>query len=285
MHIITGGTGHVGSAVAEALISKGEQITIVSRSSQDAKAWIDKGATVAVADVYDVAAIHEIFKTGDTVFLLNPPADPRTDTDKQELKTATALAEALKYSEVKKVVVASTLGAQPGERLGDLNTLHHLEQLVSKLSYPYNIIRSAYYMSNWDAALKTIPENGQLISFYPADFKFPMVAPKDIGELAAKLLIDDNSQKIYSIQGPELYSASDVAAAFAKALKKEVQVKVVPKEQWIDTYKSLGFSDEAAESYFRMTEISLEGGFEMPDHFHKGSTTLQQYVDGLVNSN
>jgi hypothetical protein len=64
-----------------------------------------------------------------------------------------------------------------------------------------------------------------------------------------------------------------------------VEVKVIPKDQWRETFKSMGFSKEAAESYSHMTEISLNE-FEKPTNsktdFIKGKTTIQDYVASLV---
>ena len=284
MHIITGGTGRVGSALAEALLKNGEQVTIISRSSRHAKDWICKGAQFSVVDVYDTAALHEIFKTGKSIFILNPPADPMTNTPVQERKTAASLVEALKYSDAEKVVVESTLGAQPGESIGDFGVLYELEQGVEKLPYPYSIIRPTYYMSNWAESLPSVKQQGELMSFYPADLKMPMVAPKDIGELAARLMVEPNTPKINSIVGPAMYSANDVAEAFSKTLGKNVKVKVVPIDQWKATYRSIGFSEEGAESYTNMTEISLNAFEKTTDTtgFIKGKITLQEYVGDLI---
>jgi uncharacterized protein YbjT (DUF2867 family) len=284
MHIITGGTGRVGSALAEALLRKGEKVTIISRSSKSAKEWMSKGAQIAVADIYDTFTLHEIFKKGKSIFILNPPADPMTDTPLQERKTAGSLVEALKNSNAEKVVVESTLGAQPGYNIGDFGVLYELEQNVAKLSYPYSIIRPAYYMSNWVEQLPAIKENGELISFFPVDLKFPMVAPPDIGELAAHLMMTNNTSNINSIHGPELYSPRDVAEAFSKALGKKVNVKVIPRDQWKAAYMAMGFSEQGAESYTNMTEISLSA-FEKPTDttgYIKGKIALQEYINRLI---
>lgn len=284
MHIITGGTGHVGSALAEALLKKGEKVTIISRSSNSAREWVNKGAHIAVADIYDTAALHEIFKKEKSIFILNPPADPMTDTPLQERKTATSLVEALKNLHPEKVVVESTLGAQPGYNIGDFGVLYELEQNVAALSYPYSIIRPAYYMSNWAEQLPAIKEKGELISFFPADLKFPMVAPTDIGELAAHLMTENKTPDINAIHGPELYSPRDVAEAFSKVIGKKVEVKVISKEQWKTTFMSLGFSEQGAVSYTNMTEIALRD-FEKPTDttgYIKGKTTLQEYINKLT---
>jgi uncharacterized protein YbjT (DUF2867 family) len=284
MHIITGGTGHVGSALAHTLLEKDEMVTIISRSSESAKEWMSKGAQIAVADIYDTEALHEIFKRGKSIFILNPPADPMTDTSVQERKTVASMIEALKYSGAKKLVVESTLGARKGDNIGDFGVLYELEKGIEKLSYPYSIIRPAYYMSNWDEQLPSIKKNGELISFFPTDLKFPQVAPKDIGSLAARLMVEANTPKINPIHGPKSYSAEEVAESFSKTLGKKIKVKVVPKAQWKETYKSIGFSEESAKSYSNMTEISLKE-FENPGDttgYIKGKTTLEEYIETLV---
>jgi uncharacterized protein YbjT (DUF2867 family) len=284
MHIITGGTGRVGSALAEALLRKGEKVTIISRSSKSAKEWMSKGAQIAVADIYNTAALHEIFKKGKSIFILNPPADPMTDTPVQERKTVASLVEALKYSSAEKVVVESTLGAQPGFNIGDFGVLYELEQNVATLSYPYSIIRPGYYMSNWAEQLPAIKQNGELTSFFPVDLKFPMVAPLDIGELAAHLMMGKKTPHINCIHGPEFYSARDVAEAFSKSLDKKVEVKVIPKDQWKATYRSLGFSEQGAESYTNMTAVSLSEFEKTIDTtgYIKGKITLQEYISSLI---
>lgn len=281
MNIISGGTGQIGSALANALLKSGEAVTIISRSSRSAADWQAKGAKFAVADIYDTEGLHRIFQTGKNIFVLNPPADPLTDTDLQERKTVASLVEALKGTQAEKIVVASTLGARPGSRIGDLNTLYELEQGIGALGYPYQIIRSAYYMSNWASSLPIIKETGELMSFFPKALKIPMVAPQDIGGLAAKLMITRNGPELNAIVGPELYSPQDVADAFSNALGQKVSVKVIPEQQWTDAFKSAGFSDEAAASYAAMTEIAANH-IEVPKNAVRGEITLEQYIDDLL---
>jgi uncharacterized protein YbjT (DUF2867 family) len=284
MNIITGGTGQVGSALANTLLKKGEKVTITSRTSARAKEWLDKGANFAVADVYDTAALQEIFKTGKSIFILNPPADPLTNIDVQERKTVHSLLKALENLEIQKVVVQSTLGAQKGHNIGDLGVLYELEKGIEKLPYSYSIIRPAYYMSNWAMSLPTVKETNKLMSFYPADLKIPMVAPSDIGDLAAILMTVKNTPKLNSIEGPEMYSANDVAQAFSDSLGEKIEVNVIPRNHWKETYRSMGFSEETAQSYSNMTEISLnyfKSSIESTDHL-KGKITIQEYINNLM---
>lgn len=185
MHIVLGGTGHVGSALAETLLARGEPVAIVTRDAANAASWRQKGAEVAEADVLDTPALRHVLRSGRRAFLLNPPADPAGDIDAEERRTVAAILAALDGSGLEKVVAESTYGAQPGEGIGDLGTLHALEQGLAAQRIPATIQRAAYYMSNWDAQLESAREEGRIMSFFPADFALPMVSPRDLGEAAA----------------------------------------------------------------------------------------------------
>ncbi|WP_322789917.1 NAD(P)H-binding protein [Cupriavidus gilardii] len=123
MYVIMGGTGHVGSATAEALLARGQAVTIVTRSAARAAKWCDKGADIVEADVEDVASLRAAFRRGRRAFLLNPPGDTSKDTDAIERHTVANIVAALQGSGLEKVVAESTGGAQPGERIGDLSVL------------------------------------------------------------------------------------------------------------------------------------------------------------------
>lgn len=160
MHIVVGGTGHVGSAVARTLLDEGEAVTIVTRSPEKASPWRQRGAEVVLADVQDVTSMHEVFRRGTRAFLLNPPADISSDTDREERRTVRCLLEALEGSGLEKVVAESTMGAQPGEECGDLNVLYELEVGLRDQPIPASIIRAAYYYSNWDTMVGPVTKDG-----------------------------------------------------------------------------------------------------------------------------
>jgi uncharacterized protein YbjT (DUF2867 family) len=285
MHIILGGTGHVGSAVATALLAHGEPVTIVTRNDSRAAEWRGRGAQVAIADAHDVASLRRVFRQGRRLFLLNPPADPSTDTDVEERKTVAAMVAALEGSGLEKIVAQSTYGAQAGERCGDLTTLYDLEQSLRAQSIPVSIVRAAYYMSNWDFSLETAEKEGVVQTLFPADFKLPMVAPQDLGRVAARLLVEPVERLgLHYVEGPERYTPADVAKAFADVLSRSVQVVTVPRADWKETFKSMGFSEPAAESYARMTAATVDGQAEMPDRPERGQVSLTGYIAELAKS-
>lgn len=282
MHIILGGTGHVGSATAMALLKRGKAVTIVTRHRDHGAALERAGATIAVADVHDVSALRAILRTGQRALLLNPPADFKIDTDLEERRTAAAIVSALDGSGLEKVVAASTYGAKAGERYGDLNTLFELEEGLRAQPIPFSINRAAYYYTNWDAQAQSVRERGVLQSFFPADFPLPMVSPEDLGDAAARRLTEPVSAGgIHYVEGPERYSPQDVANAYAAVLNRPVEVEVIPRSQWEAAYRALGFSEPAAYSYARMTAASLDDGFIAATQAERGKITLKQHVAGV----
>jgi uncharacterized protein YbjT (DUF2867 family) len=283
MYVIMGGTGHVGSAVAQALLDRGEAVTIITRDASRAGAWREKGAEIAEANVEDVASLRAAFQRGRRAFLLNPSADTSADTDTIERRTVARILSALEGSGLQKVVAESTGGAQPGERIGDLSVLWELEEGLRRQSIPAAINRAAYYMSNWDGLLDAVRSVGRLPTMYDPDLAIPMAAPRDLGEIAARRLVSPlDDVGIRYVEGPRRYSSADVARAFSQALGRPVELDVTPRDKWKEAYRSLGFSEAAADSYARMAAVSVDSGFEMPGDALRGSTTLEAYIRGLV---
>jgi len=283
MHIILGGTGHVGSALAETLLERGEAVTVVSRNASVRQAWERKGAQFALVDVHDVDALRRLLRRGRRLFLLNPPAAPATDTDAVEKANLRAILAALEGSGLEKIVAESTYGAQDRDRSGDLGILYAMEQALRAQPIPFSVIRAAYYMSNWDESLSSAREHGKVLSFYPADFRLPMVAPRDLGRVAADLITEPvENTGMHHVEGPRPYSPADVADAFARALGREVEVEVVPRAQWVATYRTLGFSEAAAKSYADMTAVTLDEDYPIPGEPVRGQIDLDAYIQDLV---
>lgn len=282
-YVIMGGTGHVGSATAEALLARGEAVTIVTRDAGRAGAWRAKGAAVAEADVEDPASLRAALRLGRRAFLLNPPADTSTDVDAVERRTVANILAALEGSGLEKVVAQSTAGARPGERLGDLGVLWELEEGLRRQSIPSAVNRAGYYMSNWDGLLEAVRGTGRLPTMFPVDLALPMVAPSDLGRAAADRLVSPlDDVGVRYVEGPRHYSPRDAANAFAAALGRPVDVDVTPREGWKRAYLDLGFSDAAADSFAGMTAAVVDGGVDSREDAVRGETTLDSYVRDLV---
>ncbi|MCO6439558.1 MAG: NmrA family NAD(P)-binding protein [Nitrococcus mobilis] len=283
MHTVLGGTGQVGSATARALLDVGEDVTVVTREADHGADLKAAGAQIVVADIRDVHALREVFRTGKRAFLLNPPADPSTDTDAEERANVAAIIAALDRSGLEKVVAQSTYGAFEGERCGDLTVLHELERELRAQPIPAAINRGTYYMSNWVGMADAVRESGTLPSFFPADLALPMVAPDDLGQVAAlRLMTPVSDIGVQHVEGPERYTAGDVAQAYAAAFGRTVEVEVIPAEALEEAFRQFGFSEKAAESYACMTRRVIDGGTDMADEPVRTQTSLDAFISSAV---
>ncbi|MBB3464593.1 NmrA family NAD(P)-binding protein [Rhizobium sp. BK377] len=283
MYVILGASGHIGSVVIDALQASSEKVIAVVHSAQKAAAIKHGGVEPVIADVADTGQLRSILQKGRRAFLLNPPGDIKGDTNAEEMKTARSIAAALDGSGLEKLVVASTYGALDGAGIGDLSVLYEFERLVKASGIPTAVNRGAYYFTNLDMLLQSVRETGRLLTPFPADMKMPMVSPRDLGEAAVARLkspVDDIG--IDYVEGPERYSFADVANAFSSLLGRPVTIETIAREKFEEYYLGLGFSWAAARCYAKMTEVTIDTGFEMPGRPHRGGTTLDKHLEALL---
>src|ERR1700750_2226362 len=77
MYAITGITGQVGGALADALLASNEPVRAVVRDAAKGASWAARGCEVALADMLDTNALARAFEGTRGVFILMPPVfDP-----------------------------------------------------------------------------------------------------------------------------------------------------------------------------------------------------------------
>jgi uncharacterized protein YbjT (DUF2867 family) len=283
MFAITGISGQVGGAVARALIAKGKRVRAVVRNADKGAAWACQGCQVAVADLDDAAALKKAFAGVEGVFFLLPPVfDPSPDFDEAR-RVIAAVREALDAVRPAKVVSLSTIGAQALQP--NLLQQHRLqEESLGTLPLPITFLRAAWFMENaaWDVA--PARTTGVIPSFlHPLDKPVPMVATADIGRVAAELLLETwQGKRIVELEGARV-SPNDVAAAFSRALDREVRMDRVPRATWEALFRSQGMKNPAPRAQmldgFNEGWIAFEGDASTR---RKGSVSLDTVIQALV---
>jgi uncharacterized protein YbjT (DUF2867 family) len=138
-------------------------------------------------------------------------------------------------------------------------------------------------MSNWVGMLEGIRDTRSLPSFFPADLTIPMVSPGDLGEAAARRLVEPVSDvDLRYVEGPERYTPRDVADALGEALGAKIDLNVIPLEAWEATFVQFGFSPAAAKTYACMTGAVVNGEPATPADPERGRTTLREYIGEVV---
>jgi uncharacterized protein YbjT (DUF2867 family) len=140
-------------------------------------------------------------------------------------------------------------------------------------------------MQNWARSLRPAMATGVLASLHhPLDKRFPTVSAPDVGLIAADLLAAAEAPpRILHAEGPQRYTALDVAAALAGPLGRPVQAVALPRGQWEPALAAGGLS----EGYVRLItdlydahnagRIEVEGG-----EIRRGTTPLAEVLASLV---
>lgn len=284
MFAITGITGKVGGALAEALLAEGLPVRAVLREASKAAGWRARGCEVAIAAMDDEAALASAFAGAAGVFVLPPPEFDPVPGFPEARGVVEAVRGALMAARPDKLVCLSTIGADaPHENLLSLRTL--MEQALAGLGLPVTFLRPGWFMENalWD--VPAARGEGVLRSFLqPADRPFAMVAAADVGRTAALLLREEwAGLRIVELEGPARVSPNDIAGAFAAALGRPVRVESVPRAQWEAIFRAQGARHP--EPRIRMLDGFNEGWIDFREGGRtalKGTTPLAEVIAGLI---
>lgn len=285
MFAVVGATGNTGSVVVETLLSRKQPVKVVVRSSEKAAGWKAKGAEVAVASLDDVSALTKAFEGTKGVYLLVPPnygaeawlADQRGRMDRA--------AEVLRKSGVEHVVFLSSVGGHIAGATGPIRAASYGEHALEAVGKNITILRPGYFMENWVLVIGAAKAEGVLPTFIAPQVKIPMTSTKDIGRIGAEHLIaGGRGKQIVELAGPTEYSPEEVASALGQILGKTVTVQAAPLSAIVPTFKSFGFSDEAAKLFEEMYSAFCKGsiGYEHPAKLVRGTVTLYEALRRMV---
>src|SRR5258708_15278281 len=250
MFVVLGASGNTGKVVASTLLAQGEAVRGVVHNAAKGQALKDKGAEVAVADAEDRTALEHALTGAEGAYVLLPPAlsssQFRVDNDRRAKNIAAAIGAA----GVEHVVLLSSMGAQHPDGTGPILRLHDAEATIGGTlsargrTRAMTLLRTAYFMENWASALQGVAQ-GILPTFLLAEKAIQMVATRDIGRVAARVLAEGGSGKrIINLAGPDEYSPVDVAAAVGRVVGKPIVAQQFPEETMAAALLAAGMSPE-----------------------------------------
>lgn len=284
MYVVAGVTGHVGKVVAQQLLARKAKVKVIVRDAAKGASWAKQGAELAVGSVEDQAFLTGALKGAQGFFTLLPPFLATDDFYGWQRKTGNTIAAAVKAAGVPHVVLLSSVGADLAEGNGPIKGLHHLENALRAAGTTLTAIRAGYFQENVGNSLQPAREMGIFPNLGgPADYAFPMIATKDIGELAAASLLEGaKKNEIVDLQGPA-YSVRQVVEKLGAALGKKLSIIDVPPSGHVEALQKAGFSKHVAEVFAEMY-AGFGSGKIMPrgDRLVQGKTTLDETIKTLV---
>lgn len=215
MHVLViGATGTVGSRVVRELLDRKVKVRLLTRSADKARE-VPAGAEAVVGDLLEPATVRSVFGGVDGVFLLNPVSITEAHEGLMAVNGA-------RLAKVRRIVYMSVHDVDKAPHLPHFGAKIPIELAIKASGIPYTILRPNNFFQNdyWfkDAMLR--------YGVYPqpiGDAGLSRVDIRDIAEAAAIAFTTAGHEgKTYNLVGPEAHTGASTAAAWSKALGKQV---------------------------------------------------------------
>ena len=286
MIVITGATGKTGSAIAEALLAKGQKVRAIGRDAAKLKGFTAKGAEAAVGDLGDRAFLTKTFKGADAVYVLIPPNLGVADFRAYQKQIGEIIVAAIKGSGVKYVVHLSSQGAHLPDRTGPIVGLHEQEERLNRLD-GVNVLhlRPTYFMENLLMNIDLIKKMNIMGSAVRGNVKFAMIATKDIGIYASERLMkrDFSGKSVRDLLGQRDLSLDEAAAVIGKKLgKPDLKYVAFPYDDAEKGMVSVGLTPDMSRLYIEMSKALNDGLFAVNIPRTKENTTptsIEEFAD------
>lgn len=264
MYVITGASGNTGKVIASQLVNAGKKVRIIGRNADRLKELTAQGAEPAIGNLEDTSFLERAFKGATAVYVMIPPNSQVQNFRVYQNRVADALVEAVKRAEVQYVVALSSVGAHLKEKAGVVQGLHDMEQKFNLVKgVNFLILRPSYFMENLFVQIDVIKHRGVMGSPVKADLRFPIVATRDIADVAAKhlLALDFAGSKILYVLGPRDVTFNEIAAVLGKVIGKP-DLK----------YVQIPFKDakQSMIQNWRLTENLADAMIEFNDSMNEG---------------
>ena len=169
--------------------------------------------------------------------------------------------QAIKESQIKRVIHLSTFGADLDKGTGILLGAYDAENIFNQLENVHlTHIRPTYFYYNLNNFINMIKYQGVIKANYGGDRIFPMVAPADIADIIAEEI-----QKIYS-ENKIKYVSSDertgkeIATILGRAIgKPELKWNIISNEEVQGNLESFGVPSVLAQGYVEMFDSMYKG--------------------------
>ncbi len=277
---VTTPTGNIGSKLANILLDRKCDVTLIARHAEKVKDLASRGARVVAGEHSDPAIVEQAVRGADALFWLTPSEM----TSHDPLGTARRMAEAGamvigKHPDLH-VVQLSSAGAFLASGTGPIVGLHETEEKFRAAGKNIVSLRPNEFMENVFFSLPTIAGQGSIYTSIPGSAKAPFIATADIADVAAEFLLKPiDGHHVIDIVGPQEISLDEWARIAGQAIGKQIRVVTVAGDKLKAAMIQSGMSPEMAALLVEMEESypKIQGQFK-GEQKRTGKVTFSQFA-------
>jgi uncharacterized protein YbjT (DUF2867 family) len=261
-YIITGSLGNISLPVTKNLVAAGKHVTVISSKLDNQSEIETLGAHAAIGSVEDIHFLKNAFKEADIAYLMIPSSFSIPDYGKFQIKVADNYIEALTESNIKNVVLLSSIGAHLRKGAGPIDALGYLEdKLLALPGLHLQFLRPSYFFTNLYSLAGMIEHAGIAgNNFGDTDEKIVLTNTDHIAAIATDVLLNPSEgNKITYIANDERHP-NDIAAVLGNAVGKENTPWITfTDEQAFEGMTSAGLNESFANAYVAMGQAIRSG--------------------------
>ena len=218
--LITGATGNVGMEVIKSLQKIDHQLDLyagVRDIDADKIRLANYKINFSQFDFTDSNSYHSVLNGCDILFLLRPPQISQVE------KYFTPIIDTCKHQGVKHIVFLSVQGVEKSKIIPH----HKIEKLIVDSKIPYTFLRPAYFMQNFTTTLRSDLVNKKRIYLPAGNAKFTLIDVRDIGTVAASILINISAHvnQSYDLTCKESLTFLEMAEILSRNLGIDIRFK------------------------------------------------------------
>jgi uncharacterized protein YbjT (DUF2867 family) len=158
------------------------------------------------------------------LFWLTPPKLDAPSLRDWYYQTARIGARAVQVNRIQRVVNISSVGAGAGKNLGTITFAGTVESIFNQTGSNVLHLRPGYFMENFLGQIQFIQQDNTVYFHYASDHDIPWISTDDIGDEAARYLLDDRwaGQWTRNLMGPENLTLSEITAILSRVLNRSI---------------------------------------------------------------
>ena len=255
MMALTTPTGNIGSKVFVRLLeTETSAIRVLVRDPGKLPALARERVEIVQGSMEDLAALRRLLDGVESLFWCQPDAATATDYVGAYEALARIGAEAIRETDVQRVVAISATG-EPGDTpAGPITALHRMESILAETGAAVRFLRCGSFFENLLWQWESILEQGWFTYPAPRDVSGPQVATADIAHAAAGWLAnaDWTGQKAVALLGPQDLTYDEMATILSHAVGRPVRYQESTPQEYLVAMQAIGQSESAAQGLVDM---------------------------------
>jgi uncharacterized protein YbjT (DUF2867 family) len=236
--------------------------------------FFKRGAEMAIGSQDDAEYLTRATRGVDALFWATPPGYGSDDVRAFQNRLGRAAATAIHANRIPRVVNLSSIGAHLESGVGPISGLHDVEQMLGEAATHISHLRPGFFFENLLWQRDSIRHWGRISLPLSGDRRYPMIATRDIGRMAAARLASQGwtGHFVSELHGPTDLRFDEVAGILSQVFDRRIMYVKCDREESRQAMVDSAMSENAVDLMLEMYD-AMEAGTLRPVELRSPRTT------------